>query len=137
MPRHPAAELTVVPQLPGTRPEPPADLTAREQQLWRDIVGSMPPNWFLLCVQPLLRQLIVHIINAEKLTAVARHVWQITADIYFVERFDCQLQGQLIAESKIIAELAHKLRLTPSARSTLRAADFARRSTPQTRPWED
>src|SRR5262249_48346457 len=126
MPRHPAAEFTVVPQLPGTgRPEPPPELTAREQELWKDIVGSMPPHWFLPHIQPLLRQLIVHIIDAEFLTAQVRQIWATTAPIHFNERFDRQLQQQLALEGKIIAELSHKLRLTPAARTTLRSADFA------------
>ena len=137
MPRHPAAELTVVPQLPGTgRPEPPADLTAREQELWTDIVGSMPPHWFGPHIQPLLRQLILHIVNSELLATALRQIWATTAPIHFSERFE-QLQQQLALEGKIIAAISQKLRLTPAARTTARAADFARRNTPRVRPWED
>jgi len=124
MPRHPAAELTVVPQLPGTgRPEPPADLTAREQELWKDIVGSMPPHWFGPQIQPLLRQLIVHIRNSELLTAALRDVWATTAPIHFSERFE-QLQQQLALEGKIIAGISQKLRLTPAARTTMARGGF-------------
>jgi len=138
MPRQPRTEFTVVPQLPAnSRPEPPPNLTERERELWSDIVGSMPPHHFGAQVTPLLRQLIVHIVNAEFLGAAVRQIWATTAPVHFTERFHTELQGQLVVESKIIAELSHKLRLTPAARTTLRAADFARRNTPQVRPWED
>ena len=96
----------------------------------------MPPHWFGPQIQPLLRQLIVHIRNSELLTAALRDVWATTAPIHFSERFE-QLQQQLALEGKIIAGISQKLRLTPAARTTMAAADFARRNTPRTRPWED
>ena len=96
----------------------------------------MPPHWFGPHIQPLLRQLILHIVNSELLATALRQIWATTAPIHFSERFE-QLQQQLALEGKIIAAISQKLRLTPAARTTARAADFARRNTPRVRPWED
>ena len=30
----------------GGRPEPPEDLPPDEAEIWRTVVGAMPPNWF-------------------------------------------------------------------------------------------
>ena len=46
MPRKAAAELAVVPRVPGRgRPEPPADLDVLEQRVWREVVDALPGNW--------------------------------------------------------------------------------------------
>ena len=50
--------LSVVPLIPGQgRPEPPRALDRAEKAVWMEIVGAMPPNWFGLECQPVLRRL--------------------------------------------------------------------------------
>ena len=50
--------LSVVPLIPGQgRREPPRALDRAEKAVWMEIVGAMPPNWFGLECQPVLRRL--------------------------------------------------------------------------------
>jgi hypothetical protein len=44
--RKSAASLLVIPVLPRRgRPEPPADLDALEQRVWREVVDALPGHW--------------------------------------------------------------------------------------------
>jgi hypothetical protein len=137
MPRPLSPELNVVvAQLPSNaRPEPPPELTPRERQLWKDITDSMPSHWFTPACQPLLRVLIVHIVNSEYLAAALREIWAAPAPTNS-ERF-VALNQMLALSGKIIAGISQKLRLTPHSRTSAAAADFARRNVPTSRPWEE
>jgi hypothetical protein len=67
--------LSVVPLIPGQgRPEPPRVLDRAEKTVWREIVGSMPPNWFGLECQPILRRLCAQIVISEGLEEQLRKV---------------------------------------------------------------
>jgi hypothetical protein len=47
--------LTVVPpMLPGERPAPQTELDSAESDIWRAIVGALPPNWFDPAAQQVL-----------------------------------------------------------------------------------
>jgi hypothetical protein len=60
--------LSVVPVIPGQgRPEPPRALDRAEKAVWREIVGAMPPNWFGLECQPVLRRLCAQVVISEEL----------------------------------------------------------------------
>jgi hypothetical protein len=46
MPRRSAADISIVPMLPGKgRPEPPVELDRAEARAWRDVVDSLPDRW--------------------------------------------------------------------------------------------
>ena len=48
----------VVPLLPGDpRPPPPPDMSPKEAELWRMVVGAMPVGWFSRETHPVLRGL--------------------------------------------------------------------------------
>ena len=67
--------LSVVPVIPGQgRPEPPRALDKAEKAVWRDIVGAMPPNWFGLECQPVLRRLCAQVVISEALEEQLRKV---------------------------------------------------------------
>jgi len=55
-------------ELPDGRPEPPADLSEREAEVWRDAVGCMPARWFGRERWPVLRGYCEHVVAAA-------HAW--------------------------------------------------------------
>jgi hypothetical protein len=60
--------------VPGTRPEPPPELTAEQAETWRAIVGRMPSDWFQPETWPLLCQLCRH-------TSISRLIGAALAEI--------------------------------------------------------
>src|SRR5215831_874613 len=67
MPRKAAAELAVVPLVPGRgRPEPPPDLDPLEQGVWRDVVAALPGHWIDPAGQVVLRRLVAQAAVAER-----------------------------------------------------------------------
>ena len=65
MPRRRASD-NVTPLFPdGPRPPPPADLSQKEAQVWRDTVDSMPARWFTPETWPVLRGYCAHVIAAD------------------------------------------------------------------------
>jgi hypothetical protein len=91
----------------------------------------MPPHWFAPPAQPILRQLIVHVINAEILTAWVREDWVAN------NRYSDKLHQQLMREGKMVLYLSSKLRLTPASRTAQTDAHSAQRNLVRARPWED
>lgn len=51
--RKSSAKLAVVAKLPGSRPQPPADLSPEAAAIWRAEVAIMPPTWFRNSLRPL------------------------------------------------------------------------------------
>ena len=75
MPRKAAAELAVVPLVPGQgRPEPPPDLDPLEQGVWRDIVAALPGHWIDPAGQVVLRRLVAQAAVAERQEARLRQL---------------------------------------------------------------
>src|SRR5262249_17301845 len=59
----------VSPELPGSRPEPPLDLSPEEAAVWRNAVGCMPARWFGRERQLVLRGYVAHVVAAD-------HAWK-------------------------------------------------------------
>jgi len=56
-------------ELPGSRPEPPLDLSPEEAAVWRNAVGCMPARWFGRERQLVLRGYVAHVVAAD-------HAWK-------------------------------------------------------------
>ena len=57
MPRRSAADLSIVPLLPGKgRPEPPKELDQIEARAWNDVVDALPGRWLDPAGQLVLRR---------------------------------------------------------------------------------
>jgi hypothetical protein len=62
-----------LPRIPGSeRPPPPAELSAREAEIWRDIVDSRPLHYFGRETWLMLAALCTHAAQAELLAAELR-----------------------------------------------------------------
>jgi len=112
------------------RPDPPKDLDTYAQKIWKDVVDTKPPEWFEKDSFPLLRAYCVHSTHHKRLSD-------------HVENFDVTDENypkvlKLITEqSKIIGELAVKMRLTQQSRYTPQAAATANKKTASGgKPWE-
>jgi|SRR5215831_14823919 len=128
--RKSAASLSVVPVIPGQkRPAPPSYLSDDEAEVWRSIVGSMPPNWFGPETWPMLCQLCAHTITSRELRRRLHRTFKHPSEMQALLKMNKD-------ESKIIAELSHKLRLTPASRKNSRRAEVEHRHGATKRPWE-
>ena len=66
MPRKSAASLAVLPPASRIqRAEPPERLNKEEAEVWRTIVGRLPPEWFPAETLPLLEEYCVHVIRSR------------------------------------------------------------------------
>lgn len=125
--------IGIVPEL---RPEPPADLNELEQAEWRNIVDRMPADWFPQETWPILRQLCVHIRLAAMLQGELRLFPPgLFEDGVRFGQFDsvCRAHER---ESRAIATLSTKLRLTPHSRHDRQKAGVATRVVAGPKPWE-
>jgi hypothetical protein len=68
MPRRSAADISLVPMLPGKgRPAPPKELDQIEAQARNDVVDALPAQWLDAASQLVLRRLVCQIVIAERL----------------------------------------------------------------------
>src|SRR5215212_3377089 len=72
--RKSAAELSVIrgggPLFTGgphEKPDPPAELSDDEAQVWRATVEAMRPGWFTAETLPLLQRYCVHVVLAQRI----------------------------------------------------------------------
>lgn len=126
-PPGPVGEGTVVPLRPGEgRPEPPAELSQREAELWREIVSSRPPNHFGRETFPLLRAYCTTAMLVEDQAAEVRALRHAGKA---VKRASDEHRRTVSA----LGALATKLRLV--ARRPTRVEESADRATPRRRLW--
>lgn len=135
MSRKSTASLSVVPIGVTSRLTAPACLSAEETALWIEVVASKPVEWFQPDSAPLLKEYVraVHMCDLLAL--------QIEAALAGGESGD---EGPSIKnyldmrdkESKRVASLATKLRLTQQSRYTPQAASTADRKAGSARPWQ-
>ena len=135
--RKSAAALSVVPVTAEQRPAPPEELTEEQAQDWRAIVGRMPADWFTREVQPLLMAYCKHLATFRKLSAVVDGFDLDTA----VAKGGLMVYARLLTmrerESRCLASLATRMRLTPQARyAPHSAARAAARAGTARKPWE-
>lgn len=110
------------------RIKPPHDLHDEEVEVWAAIVSAHPADWFSASSAPLLAQLCRHTIHARRVAElIERTIAAISVDDY-----DKLLKMQE-RESRAMASLATKLRLTPQATTNHRGNKVA---LPAFKPWE-
>src|SRR5262245_52845824 len=121
--------------IPGQgRPEPPDDMPPDEARIWREVVGSMPTNWF--SAPSLLELYCRHIARGDILaqrvrTLLARPMTKANlADLRKLSALSCQETAAALA-------VATKLRMTPQSAKHRFTAEAEVRNTPRPRPWED
>ena len=114
------------------RPDPPADFTTEQAKIWLEGVKTKPPQWFESDVFPLLR---AYCIASDYHTQIYAEMKKLKiTDATFRSLLDLQNK-----QSKIIAELATKMRLTQQSRYTPKAAATANKNTgnkDSKKPWE-
>lgn len=137
--RHSAAENTVIiTGAFGQRPDPPAELTPRQAELWREIVASEDPKFFDTgALRGLLASYCQHREAAEKINEVINSfdaLWLRNGEA--VKRYQTLLRMRDL-EARGAAGMATKLRLTNQARYTPHgAASAARTAAKGPKPWE-
>jgi hypothetical protein len=115
-----------LPRIPGSeRPPPPAELSAREAEIWRDIVDSRPLHYFGRETWPMLAALCTHAAQAELLAAeLRRHPSQKNRDEH---------RKQTMA----VATLSTRLRLSKLGRRKHQSSEEREASgAPRRRLWQ-
>ena len=134
MPRKAAAALAVVPRVPGRgRPEPPADLDALEQRIWREVVDALPGHWLDQAGRIVLRRLTAQAAVAERQEMRLR---QLRAQEQDGGEEAAVLAAQHGVLAKNVAYLLTQLRATPRSQLRSRAAGSQMEQAPDSRPWE-
>jgi hypothetical protein len=122
----------------GQRAEPPPELLARQQEIWREIVSSEPIDFFgTAALRNLLKDLCRHREAGEKISAVIDSfdaAWLRTED-GSKRYYDLLKMREL--EVRSASSLATRLRLTNQSRYTPQAASTSsRNSSKGYKPWE-
>jgi hypothetical protein len=129
--RQSTASLSVVPVSALQRMAIPGDLTDAQATLWGDVVGSKPAEWFQADSAPLLKEY-VRAVGMCDLLAI-----QIEGALAGGEAGEVKgLLDMRDKESKRVASLATKLRLTQQSRYTPQAAATADKKAGAARPWQ-
>lgn len=108
-----AASLTVI-STNGVeeagRPKPPGELTGEEAAEWRAIVNRMPANWFGRETEPLLVQLVRHVVRSRRIGEMIAKVEKGR------DGFDPEMYLKLLraeeSQSKVISSLSTKMRIS-------------------------
>jgi len=116
------------------RPKAPADLTKEQTEVWREIINEMPADWFGPETAPMLSQYCRHIDAARK---VALLIGQAEKGEQFAVEDYARLLKMQETESRAIASLATKMRLSQQSKYGARGADTAHRNASVgVKPWE-
>jgi hypothetical protein len=143
--RRSAASLLVVPaaveQIPRQRP--PAELSREQAAVWSAIVRAEPADWFSASTRPVLVQYCRHIVAArraaEMIEALEASIAEraavnganpLTITLSASAEFDRLLKMQE-RESRVIASLATKMRITQQATTNHRGNRIESK-----KPWE-
>jgi hypothetical protein len=136
--RKSAAELAII-GLGGLetrrRLDAPADLSTEQAKVWRGVVNSLPADWFSPGSAPVLAALCRHVVAGRRVAGWIARLEE-AQDGLDEERW-FKLLARQEAESKMVAALATRLRLTPQSRYTPHGAAVAgRKDHDGPRPWE-
>jgi hypothetical protein len=136
MPRKSAASLAVVVGITEHRPDPPEGLTEEQATLWRGIVKRMPSGWFQIEQQGLLAAYCQHASAARMLALFIdsfKREWLPDPD--GLARFD-KLLAMRERETRALASIATRLRLTPQSRYRPEKAATSTANTTVQKPWD-
>jgi hypothetical protein len=135
MPKSSAAAMAVLPHLqPVKVPPAPASLTPKQAELWKTFITSKPSDWFDPGSLPLVAALCKHTTSFDDIDALMQGL-----DLSDDEQLKRYSQLELLRdrESKAMANLSAKLRLTIQSRYTpMSARTAAMRGSRYTPPWE-
>jgi hypothetical protein len=109
----------------------PGKLPPEQRKIWNQMVNAMPTGYFGPENEHLLRALCSHVVAAE---LCAREL-ATACNNEDMEKVDT-LSAIHARESKTIADLSTKLRLTPRSRYSQEEASHRQRLNSTTRPWE-
>jgi hypothetical protein len=124
------SQSVIVALVPGQRPEPPAELTAKQAEIWKFTVAALRHDWFGPENRPLLTQYCRHVAIAD-VVAKAITATDIKAEL---ARF-ARLGAMQARETSAIISLATKMRLTnQSSRDSRHVKRDPGAGRP--RPWE-
>ena len=132
MPRKSAAALATVTPVTDSRPAPPDSLTEAEVEAWWAIVRRLPQDWFPKETHGLLAALLKHQTTHRVLCGLIEDF-----NMAMLQGTDIgmapynQLLGMRARETKAMADLATKLRLTPQSRYQPRTAARATEREPR------
>ena len=136
--RKSAASLSVVVGSIDGRPQPPADLTKFQKELWLRTVAGEPLDQFRTAtLQQLLKEYVRHVETAHILAGeIEATDPQWLRDEEGLKRYD-KLLAMRDRETKAVGEKATKLRLTNQSRYTPQAAATAAKNVgAPKKPWE-
>lgn len=137
MPRVSKEALSVVTGLPGQRPQPPARLRAEASEIWREIVGTKPHDWFNPDTHDLLEAYCGAVVAHRRLAAqMATFTAKKLSTAEALIRYD-RLTKMADRQVRVMASIATKLRLTNQSRYTPQAASTAaKKARAGAKPWE-
>ena len=136
MPRRSAADLSIVPLVPGKgRPEPPKALDQTEARAWNDVVDALP-DWFLdPAGQLVLRRTVTQVAIAERLEDRLRRLSAMADDPEALEAEKTIAAMHRETAKAVIAGLT-VLRATPRSRMAARESRSRfERGAGALRPW--
>jgi hypothetical protein len=134
-----SVETNVIEGAFGQRAQPPAEMTAAEAEIWREIVASEAIEFFnTAALRALLKDYCRHRAAADKITEVINLFqtdWLKNAE--GSKRYATLLKMR-DTEARGAADKATKLRLTNQARYTPQAASTANRQAAKGKmPWDE
>ena len=109
-------------------PPPPEHLSPYAVEVWNKVVRGMRHDWFSTSFAFLLETYCFHCGQAHLIET------ELSA-LTITDKRHAKLLGQYRQETKLLASLASRLRLTPSSNRALRDSFDPLRGKP--RPWED
>ena len=134
-----SAELSTVVIDAGRRmpSSPPPELTDAQATVWRDVVGSLPDDWFTRAAHPILIAFCRHVCRARLLEMqIAQFEPEWTRVDGGLERLD-RLLAVAERETRAMTACARALRLTPQAQMHPRTAGRAVNNLPNgPQPWD-
>lgn len=131
-----AASMSVVATIKpvDARLSPPVSLTARQKELWLEIVSAKPSDWFTVDAQPLLLGYVKAVASHESLSqrVDAMEAGESIGDM----KDEDKLYAMQERQARLVQSFATKMRLTQQARYTTGSAATASAKAGAARPWQ-
>ena len=134
MAKQSSASLSIVPVSSLQRLAPPCDLTVSEAELWGAVVESKPADWFQADSAPLLKEYVRAVVMSDRLSLLVEAALAGDTGKDGLGLKDALRLRDM--ESKRVASLGTKLRLTQQSRYTPKASATADRAAGGARPWQ-
>ena len=132
MARKSAAALAIVSNAPTPESGVPDGLSDAEAALWAQIVESKPAGWFDAGSAAVLKEYVRAVVACDRLQVLFAAAPDEVDGVNLLDR----LLAMRDRESRRVANLATKLRLTQQSRYTPQAAATANKRASGKRPWQ-